>query len=176
MIAVLTYISLIAGGLLVLLLLTSIFSGLDWDLDIGGVGDADAGGVGVIKGGLTFISIGSWVVKLLLVTSAHPVVAITAGLVSGGIAVALLVVFMRFLLSQQSEVNWQPSDALFKEGKVYLRIPEEGSGIVNVNINGGLREIKAKSKSGELIPTGTSVLIEDVEGDCAIVSPYEPEQ
>ncbi|PHI21008.1 hypothetical protein CEQ90_04810 [Lewinellaceae bacterium SD302] len=168
MIEILTYISLISGGLLVLLLLAGILSGLDLDLDFDGA-DGD-GGVGYVKGGLTFISIGSWVVKLVLATSASPVVAFTAGIIAGTIAVYLLIKFMNFLLSQQSEVNWEARDALFETGQVYLRIPAQGTGIVRVNIRGGNRELKARSQAGEILPTGLKVRVEDVEDGILVVS------
>ncbi|MEM7574377.1 MAG: hypothetical protein AAF433_15845 [Bacteroidota bacterium] len=170
MIVTLTYISLIAGGLLVALLLLSLIGGLDLDFDFDAPVDADAGGVGILKGGLTFISIGSWVVKLVLVSSANPTLAFTAGIIAGLIAVLLMAAVLRFMLKQQEETNWSPGEAMFKTGKVYLRIPAEGTGIIQVNINGTQRELKARSKNHQLIPTGAIVLVEDVEGDQAVVS------
>ena len=170
MIVALTYISLIAGGLLVLLLLLSIIGGLDLDIGFDAPVDADAGGLGVIKGGLTFLSIGSWVVKLVLVSSSNPTLAFTAGIIAGLVAVLLMAAVLRFLLKQQEETNWSPSEALFQTGKVYLRIPAEGTGIVHVNINGAKRELRARSKNHSLIPTGTVVIVEDVEGNLAVVS------
>ena len=59
-------------------------------------------------------------------------------------------------------------DAAFTTGVVYLKIPAgSGSGIVNVNIKGAKREIKAKSK--EEIETGARIIVVDTEGDFAIV-------
>lgn len=167
MIEILTYTSLIAGGLLVLLLVAGLIGGLDLDIDLDGGTD---GGVGYLKGGLTFISIGSWVVKLILATSASPLVAFAAGIIAGSFAVFLLIKFMNFLLSQQSEVNWEVRDALFETGQVYLRIPANGTGIVRVNIRGGNRELKARSQAGEILPTGLKVRVEDVEDDILVVS------
>lgn len=174
MIEILTYISLITGGLLVLMLVTSIIGGLDWDIDLEG-GDIDGGGIGYIKGGLTFFSIGSWVVKILLVTSIDPVIAFVGGIAAGAIAVYLLVIFMKFLLSQQSEVNWSPEDALFESGTVYLKIPPKGQGIVRVNMKGGNRELKARSKDGKEIPTGAKITVDAVEDHLVVVSQHNDE-
>lgn len=171
MIEILTYTSLIAGGLLILLLLLSIFGGSDIDTDIGGDIDADAssGGIGFIKAGLTFISVGSWVVKLVLAIEENPVYAFGAGLIAGLIAVFILNLLLRLLLKQQSNVNWKSEDALFKEGKVYLKIPASGQGIVQVTINGTNRELKAKTQNNTDIPTGATVTILDIENNMAIV-------
>jgi len=58
MITLLTRISIFAGGKLILLFLLSLLRGSDLDVDIGSTEvDADAGGLGLIKGFLTFISV-----------------------------------------------------------------------------------------------------------------------
>lgn len=167
MLEILTYISLVAGGILILLLLLSILAGLDLDIDLP---DTDAGGLGLVKGGLTFLSVGAWTVKLVLVTSTNPALAFVIGIVAGLVAVLVLAWVLGFLLKQQEEVNWQASDALFQPGKVYLRIPEQGTGLIHVTVNGARRELKAKSASGKILPTGTSILVDDLDGEVAIVS------
>jgi membrane protein implicated in regulation of membrane protease activity len=169
MLEALTYVSLISGGLLVLILLASIIGGLDWDFELDGAGD-DGGG-GYLKPALTFISIGSWVVKIVLTTSANPFLAFVAGGLAGGLAAFLLIRFLRFLLAQQSEVNWSAEDALFASGTVYLRIPEAGTGIVRIKLRGGEREFKARSVGKEEIPTGTDITVEGLEEDLLIVRP-----
>jgi len=54
---ILTYISIFSGGILILLLFLSILGGLDLDFDFpDGDGEVDSsGGIGIVKGGLTFI-------------------------------------------------------------------------------------------------------------------------
>lgn len=165
MIVLLTYISLIAGGLLVLLLLIGIIGGLDLDFDL----DADAGGssdvgvgVGFVKGGLTFLSIGSWVLKMLLLASTHPIVAVVGGVAAGAVAVYLMIVVVNYLMRYEENVNWNAGDAVYRSGKVYLRIPPAGEGIVRINVKGGLREFKARSTGGVELPTGTSVTVDDL--------------
>ncbi|NNE27791.1 MAG: hypothetical protein HKN09_13175, partial [Saprospiraceae bacterium] len=69
MITILTWVALIAGSFLILMMLLSVIGGLDLDVDLGSTDvDTDAGGLGLIKGVLTFISVASWVMKVLLVT------------------------------------------------------------------------------------------------------------
>lgn len=169
MIEILSYISFIAGGLLILLLILSIIGGLDLDIEFDA--NIDTGDLGYVKSTLTFLSIGSWVVKLLVITQVDPVLAFTIGIAAGAIAVYILMLFLRFLLSQQSEVNWAPQDALFENGTVYLRIPADGQGIIRVNLKGGNRELKARSQGGIEIPTGTKITVEGIEDTIAIVRP-----
>ncbi len=171
MIELLTWISLISGGVLILLLLLSLLGGLELDVDIGGDTDMDSGDLGIIKGLLTFLSIGSWVVKLVLAIDQNPIIALTIGIVSGLVAVYLLNLMLRLLLKNQSEVNWKSEDALYKEAKVYLKIPaKQGYGIIHVNINGAIRELKAKTINETEIATGEKVLVEDIVDSFAKVS------
>ena len=169
MLTILLYISLISGGILVLLLTLSFISGLDLDLDFGD-SDIDAGGMGILKGALTFFSIGAYVVRSILMTDNNPIIAFTVGAIAGAIAVFLLSMMLRWLLKQQSNVNWTLEDSLYQKAKVYLKIPKSGTGIIHVNVNGVNREIKAKSINSKEIPTGAQVLVESIEGNLAVVT------
>jgi len=173
MIELLTWISLISGGMLIILLLLSLLGGLDLDFDVDAdvETDTDTGNIGIVKGLLTFVSIGSWVVKLVLAVDQNPVVAFSGGIVAGLVAVFLLNAVLHFFLSNQANVNWSHSEALYQEGKVYLKVPAiEGEGIVQVKIKGALRELKAKTNEDFDIPTGSLVIVEDIIDDIAIVS------
>ena len=158
---------------MLLLLLLSVIGGLDLDLDIGGGDvDVDAGGLGLIKGVLTFISVSSWVIKVLIATGQHPGIAIGFGIFCGICAFLILNFLLVFLMRGQSYVNYSLQDALFQEGKVYLKIPAaEGDGIVQINIKGANREIKAKSFNNEEIKTGASIKVMEVLEDHVLVLP-----
>jgi len=171
MIELLTWISLISGGVLILLLLLSLLGGLELDFDLGSETDVDSGDLGIIKGLLTFLSIGCWVVKLVLAVDQNPIFALAIGIVAGLVAVYLLNLMLRLLLRNQSEVNWKSEDAIYKEAKVYLKIPaRKGYGIIHVNINGAVRELKAKTINKKEIATGEKVLVEDIVDNYAKVS------
>lgn len=174
MITTLTWVSIITGGILILLMLISLISGLDLDMDLDlemGSTDVetDAGGVGVIKGLLIFVSVTSWVIKIFLASDRHPGLAIAIGIFAGVLAFILLNFLFRLLLRNEENVNWNITDALNQEGTVYLKIPVDGSGIVNININGTQRELKAKSYDNTEIKTGSSIVVMSVEGEYAIV-------
>jgi len=169
MLTTLLYISLISGGILVLMLMLSMLAGLDFDIDFGDV-DVDAGGMGILKGGLTFLSIGSYVVRAVMLTDSNPILAFTIGAIVGAIAVFLLSMMLKWLLSQQSNVNWKITDALYQKGKVYLKIPKGGEGIVQVNLNGVMREMKARAIDKKDVPTGSEIQVEKVEDGYVIVT------
>ncbi len=176
MIAILTWVSIIAGGILVLLLLLSLIGGLDIDVDVdmnGGDTDTSAGGLGLMKGALTFISVSSWVMKVLMVGQQGETLSIVVGVISGIMAFALLNYLLKALLKNEENVNWKMSDALFQKGTTYLKIPAGGEGIVQVDIRGASRELKAKSKTGKEIKTGESVIVVDTIKEFAIVEVSE---
>jgi len=170
-IEILTYVSVFAGGILILLLLLSVVGGLDLDFDFdasdGDVGSS--GGIGIVKGGLTFISVSLWIIKVILATQSHPVLAIFGGIVGGYIAVLLMKKVFQLLMTQTENVNWEFHDAVHQSAKVYLKIPKEGTGIIQVLVNGVSRELKAKSLDEHEIATGESVFIHDVDDGLAIV-------
>lgn len=177
MIIALTYLSLICGGLLVLILALGIVGGLDFDVELdldSEAGTEAGGGVGLVKGGLAFLSVGAWTVKLLLVASANPVVAVVSGVAAGAVAVYLMAGAVNWMLRQEENVNWTARDALFQPGQVYLRIPATGEGIVKVNVRGGMRELKARSTDGADIPTGAAITVDDLAPDGILLVSQAP--
>ena len=173
MIEILTWVSIIAGGILILLLLLSLIGGLDFDvdLDIGSTDvDTGAGGLGVFKGLLTFISVTSWVIKILMTSQKHTGIAVGIGLLSGIAALLLLNYLVRAMLRNDSYVNWTMEDALYQQGTVYLKIPaDNGNGIVHVKVKGANRELKAKSFDKVEISTGEPISVMDIDGEYVIV-------
>ena len=170
MITILTWIAIFAGGLLIIMMLLSLLGGLDLDVDIGSTEiDGDAGGIGLIKGILTFTSVASWTMKVLLVSNQNPYMAGLIGIILGAIALTLMSFLFKQMLKNDENVNWETSDALFSKGEVYLRIPAGGTGLVNVNVKGTKRELKAKSNSLSEISTGSKVVIVETDGEFAIV-------
>ncbi len=166
---ILTYISIFSGGLLLILMLLSLLGGLDLDIDMGDT-DVDAGGLGVFKTALTFISVAAWVGKVIIATTQNTGIAIAAAIGSGILAVLILTSLLKLLLKNQKFIYWTPDMAVGKTGKTYLRIPKDGSGIVHIIIDSTQRELKAKTESGKDIPTGAQVFIEDFREGFLIVS------
>lgn len=167
------YASIISGGLLAVLMLLSLVGGLDLDIDIDAGGtDVDTGGLGYVKSILTFVTFSSWVAYIMLSAAMNPIVTLIASLGTGILTVLILAWFLRLLLSLQSNVNWELHQAEGKSGKVYLKIPEKGTGLIQVDINGVTRELKAKSSEAHEIPTGSEILILEIEEEVAEVILY----
>ena len=163
MITTLTYIAIVCGGLLVLLLLLSIIGGIDADAELDTT-DGD-GGAGWIKGTLTFLSIGAWTARVILLADIDLYAAIIGGGVAGAIAVYIISLVVKFALTQEANVNFSRQEAVFQPGRVYLKIPAGGEGLVHVDIRGAQREFKARSADGRELPTGTPVLVTELAED-----------
>ncbi len=171
---ILFWVSVIAGGILILLMLLSLIGGIDidTDLELGSTDvETDSGGIGLFKGFLTFISVSSWVIKILLASNKHPGIAVGIGVLTGVLAFLLLNYLFRLLLKNESNVNWQISDSLFQKGEVYLRIPadQKNNGIIHVKIKGAMREIKARSAEKIEIKTGDPIRVVEVDEDYVLV-------
>ncbi|MEM8890726.1 MAG: NfeD family protein [Bacteroidota bacterium] len=168
LIPILTWVAVFSGGLLIFLMLFSIVGGMDLDLDVDASTDAgggDTGGIGYLKGGLTLISVTTWVMKIVLLSQQNIGVALVIGLAIAFVALWILNYVFRFLLRNEENVNWSLEDALEQRGEVYLRIPAGGEGIVNVLVNGVNRELKAVSDNKDEIKTGEKIYVTGIQGD-----------
>jgi membrane protein implicated in regulation of membrane protease activity len=165
------YSGIATGGLMIILLLLSLLGGLD--IDFGGDSDIDTGGgLGILKSVLAFFAVASLSVYVMLLSSVNLWLTFTLAVVAGVLAVIFLSWFLKMLLGLQSNVNWDFHEAEGKNGKVYLKIPTEGTGIIQVDINGVTRDMKAKSKDGIEIPTGAEILILEANEEIAEVVLY----
>ena len=173
MLDILFWVSVFSGGMMFLLLILSLIGGLDFDLDLdigGGDADMDGGGLGIFKGILTFVSMGAWVMRILLIGQQSTTVSLLGGIVVGLISVYLLSKLLKYLISQQEFNSWEMSDLIGSSGKVYLKIPHGGQGMVHVIHNDSVKELKAISPDKDDIPTGNSVEIIDVEEGRLVVT------
>jgi membrane protein implicated in regulation of membrane protease activity len=171
---ILFWVSVFSGGLMIVMLLLSLLGGLDFDLDLDLGGDSDTdggGGLGLVKGILTFVSVSTWVIRICLIYNQSNTVSITLGVVVGIVIVYLLSKLLDFLIKQTEFNTYTIEDTLDKMGKVYLKIPIDGEGIVQVVVNESMKEFKGKSLNNDEIPTGTSVLVVDVDDNYVIVKP-----
>jgi membrane protein implicated in regulation of membrane protease activity len=184
----LLWIGIAAGGLLILLLLISIFSGMDIggdvDVDIGGDVDVDVGGdvdghgddagFGIVKSVLTLLSVGAFTARAIILNSSWSWPLVTfASIMAAVAAVWLLAWFFRWLLRNQEEGNWHLWQAEGKVGEVYVPIPAGGKGRITVTVNNVNREMAAKSQDGDAMGTHQKVLVVDAKDDFVVVIPYE---
>ncbi len=128
------------------------------------------------EGGLAFISLRTILAFLVgfgwtgvVMSSSHAPLFITLLLAIGVGAIFMLIVFwlMRLIYSLAESGNIDITNALGTTGTVYLPIPPQGqgSGQVQLIIQGRLREIQAITDGDEQLPTGTHVRVVRVMGD-----------
>ena len=69
----------------------------------------------------------------------------------------------------QSSGTIQIDSTIGTQGKVYLTIPEDGTGRVLVSVKNSLREYDAASHDSQEIPTGTPIRVIWVDGNILVV-------
>jgi hypothetical protein len=105
----------------------------------------------------------------LLEIHASPILSLLgafgAGLLTAW-ATGLIFINMRRL---QSEGTLVLTNAIGQEGTVYLTIPEKGTGVINVTVQGALRTLDAVSENGQKIPTGSIVMVKGITAGKVLV-------
>ena len=163
----------LAGGAVLVLRLILLATGLDHgdaadvtevsiDVDHDGVMDAH-GGSGVnflsLQSIAGFFTMFGLVGMGLLQVEASDLLSLVGAMAAGGFtawATGMIFLHMRRL---QSEGTLVISNAVGQVGKVYLTIPEKGTGIVSVTVQGALRTLDAVSENGQRIPTESIVKV-----------------
>ena len=138
----------------------------DFDADL----DADVDPHGAWSGfrllslqGLTAFFMMFGLIGLAVLNSGMPVViTLGAGIVAGLISVWLLGLLFAGLLGLQSDGTLDVTNAVGQQGVVYLTIPANGDGQVNVAVQGSMRLLDARSASNKKLVTGTHVTVVDV--------------
>jgi hypothetical protein len=179
----------VAGGTVLVIRLILMLFGLDTgeasiDIDHDGIADAGNGSGGF----LTFLSLQSiagfftmfgLVGMGLLQVNASDIWSLLGALGAGVFtawATGMIFLGMRRL---QSEGTLQIENAVGKTGTVYLTVPESGTGLISISVQGALRTLDAKSESGQRIPTGSIVKVVGITAGNVLVvtsdSPVEKE-
>ena len=97
---------------------------------------------------------------------------IVLGVVSvlmGCLFVAIFLALFRQMLKLQSNGAFDINDAVGKICQVYMRIPADGMGKVQVSFNGSVQELDARSIGSDPIPSGAKVRVTSVVGRVLIV-------
>jgi hypothetical protein len=173
--------SALIGGTLFILRTILIFAGIggdDGDAHLGGedFGEGDhAGGMNFsfnllsLQGLTAFFTMFGLVGLTLYRAEVHVLLTIL-----GGTAAGLFTVFIISLLFSQvgrftSEGTLDIRNAVGVNGSVYLRIPEGGTGQIQVPVQGGLRILDAVAPGNELLPTGTKIRVVGVADSSTLI-------
>ncbi|WP_051203331.1 NfeD family protein [Hugenholtzia roseola] len=166
------WIAVLSTGFIVLRLLLSLVGvELDHEFDLD-FGDSDFGDIS-LSAFATLFAIAGWAGVLGYHFTdfgdmAIVGIAISAGLV--GFVVAILTHQKLKKLEQSGNLDLR--NAIGKVGEVYLTIPQEGEGQVQIVVQGKLQTLDAKSE-GLLIPTGEKVMVYEVENGKLLVGRFE---
>jgi len=165
----------VAGGTVLLLRLILTLIGLDhgdadlpddasFDVDTDAAHGHAGGGINLfsMQSIAGFFTMFGLVGMGLLQINVSETLSMIGALLAGGVtALATALIFMQ-MQKLQSEGTLNIRNAIGKTGTVYLTIPESGTGVVNVTVQGALRTLDAVSQHGNRLPTGTVVKVVDI--------------
>ncbi len=170
--------SALVGGILFLLwfalmmiggVAADIFEGL---LGMEGVGDlgADASFKALtFQGLMAFLMFFGLAGLYTLKSTETSTLAIAIGGIAGFASMYGTGKLFQLFITLQSDGTVEISESVGATGTVYLRIPHEGAGQVQVNFGGSLRTMNAKSHDDAEIGNGEFIEVVDTMGDVLIV-------
>jgi hypothetical protein len=176
--------SAIIGGTLFILRVIMMFigndmsdDGLDSALDAGGDvvsghhASSDLGFKLLSLQGLTSFFMMFGLVGLALLRANQPVLlTVIGGILAGLVTVAITGLIFTQMRRLQAEGTINIQNTIGKEGSVYLTIPKNGSGQVQVIVQGSLKIFDAISNSKAVIATGEQIRVTGVaSGNTLIV-------
>lgn len=168
--------SAVVGGILFVLyffllmiggIATDVFDGLfGIDVDLG----ADASFKALtFQGLMAFLMFFGLAGLYTLKSTETSTLAIAIGGIAGFASMYGTGKLFQLFITLQSDGTVEISEAVGANGTVYLRIPHDGAGQVQVNFGGSLRTMNAKSHDDAEIGNGEFIEVVDTMGDVLIV-------
>jgi membrane protein implicated in regulation of membrane protease activity len=152
---------------------------IDTDTSTDSDNDSDDGNVVstlrlfTLRGLIAFFSVGGWTGIFAIDQGAPPPLSIFLAFAAGFAAMYFVAWSVRLILRMQHSGNIRHENAVGKDGEVYLTIPDNGIGKVNVIVQDRLCEMNATTRAGRDIKTGEKiVVIGVVSGGLLLVTPY----
>ena len=149
------------------------------DCDHDGLDDLDTGDLDglrpfTLRGLTAFVAIFGWSSLILLKLRIPSILALTVGTCAGVGAMILIAMAFRAMYNLQTSGNIDIRNACGLEGTVYITVPAARSelGKVNVLLQERYCELDAVTNWPEAIPTGTRVVVTNVEGNTVVIEPY----
>ena len=171
----------IVGGCFVIIKFIMQFIGMDHDvhtdMDMGGHdfdghhSDSDVGFKLLSLHGITSFLMMFGLVGLALYRQSQMGIFISmiGAVVAGLLSVWVIGKLFMFITSLKSSGTIPIDKTVGSQGKVYLTIPENGTGRVLVSVNNSLREYDAYSNDKKGIKTGTPIRVVWVDGNVLVV-------
>lgn len=97
------------------------------------------------------------------------IISLIGAIIAGGISVWIIGKMFMLASKMKSSGTIAIDSTVGAKGKVYMKIPQKGSGRVLVNVKNSLREYDATSNDSKAIDTGTPVRVVWVDGNLLVV-------
>ena len=98
-----------------------------------------------------------------------PLPALAVALLAGGLSMWIMAWIFKAMKKMQSDGTTRLDQAVGIEGSVYLTIPANDVGKVQIAVNGRLSVLDARSASGQPLPTGSRVKVARVDNGNLLV-------
>jgi membrane protein implicated in regulation of membrane protease activity len=141
--------------------------------------DADAGFRVLSLQGLSafFMMFGLVGLALVRESGAPPELALGIAVIPGLMSVWLIALLFRWMGRLQSSGTLNIYSAIGQEGSVYLTVPRDGIGQVQVVVQGRLGVFEAREQEGLEVATGTRVRVVGIAaGDVLVVQALPPQK
>ena len=170
----------IVGGIFVIIKFIMQFMGLDHDgtnFDIDGHdidahhADSDAGFHVLSLHGISSFLMMFGLVGLAMYRQSHVGIIFSLGgaIVAGCVSVWIIGKMFMLAGKMKSSGTITIDSTVGAQGKVYMKIPDNGTGRVLINVKNSLREYDATSNNSKAIDTGTPIRVVWVDGNLLIV-------
>ena len=171
----------IVGGFFVIMKFVMMFIGLDHDagasFDVDGHdidlnhADSDAGFHVLSLHGISSFLMMFGLVGLAMYRQNHlgVIFSLIGAVVAGSVSVWIIGKMFMFAGKMKSSGTITIDSTVGAQGKVYMKIPDNGTGRVLINVKNSLREYDATSNDNKAINTGTPVRVVWVDGNVLVV-------
>lgn len=138
---------------------SDVSSDVSMEHDVTGGQDGDSGFNILTLQGLTVFFLMFGLVGLAMHRGSHlgEVISILGGLVAGVLMMAVLAKMVQMMMRLQSSGNANPDHAIGETGTVYLTIPADGTGQIQIGIDGRLLIYDAVAEDKGEVKTGDRV-------------------
>ena len=144
------------------------------DIDDVDVGDGDGLALFTMKGIVAMLCITGWTGVIFLGTEMATALAYVLAVLCGLATLFVMAYVMKAMSKLQSSGNIEIGNAIGKVGQVYIPIKPNGSGKVNITIQGQYSEFSAITTSDTTLATGSYVRVVAVdEAGTLVVEPVK---
>ena len=172
----------IAGGFFVIMKFIMMFIGLDHDaggdFDMDGHdnidahhADSDTGFHVLSLHGISSFLMMFGLVGLAMYRQNHAgiIISLVGSILAGCVSVWIIGKMFMLAARMKSSGTITIDSTVGAQGKVYMKIPDNGTGRVLVNVRNSLREYDASSNDSKAIDTGTPIRVVWVDGNLLVV-------